>query len=692
MAKTNGTLEAVNSGLSAAMLGGRRRMFYERLFSEQIASGVPAKATFLDADCVVPIEKLRGSPLEMRAAYASENDAAQRQCTRKGLWMAVAVYVAFAAPDSWLIPDVAPLTIALRFVVAAVALMAFEILRLAKAKTVWLDSTCALALVLGYIGWLCPAITTKYAMSMSYYMIFGAIFMMGANLFFSFSFRLSVLTSGTVLAAFFVALYGFFPSTPAYQLAFGLFYVSCFIFTSFVNWRLNVERYNVFLNAVEARHQHLEATERGKALLRLSHTDYLTGIENRRAIDRRLDECWSAWKNEGREFSVILIDVDFFKRFNDRYGHQEGDRCLTVIAATLQKLVERYGGIIGRYGGEEFIVVMPLQAQDEATYIAGKIRHQVEALAIRHEERPDDAQIVTVSVGVAFISERAGAKVEWLVREADLALYSAKASGRNCVRTFDPTLRRPNEDAGKLVPLLATAIDRSLVSLVYQPIFDLRNGQIKAAEALMRLRLPDGTSVPPDIFIPIAERTGSIIELGRWAIKTACQDILASDRMSTVSVNVSPVQLRSPGFAMSVAAILEETRVSGSRLALEVTEGLDMEMQPAVLQCVADLQALGVEIWLDDFGSGYAGLSWLRAIEFDTVKVDRTFLHDCADERGLTMLQDMVALIRNRGNTILVEGVETEAQMSVLQNLSIDRVQGFHLGRPVSAELLKISA
>ncbi|WP_245472359.1 putative bifunctional diguanylate cyclase/phosphodiesterase [Rhizobium jaguaris] len=628
----------------------------------------------------------------MRAAYASENDAVRRQCTRHGLWMAVAVYVAFAAPDVWLIPDVAPLTIALRFVTAVIVLMAFEILRLAKAKTVWLDGTCALALILGYVAWLCPAVTTKYATSMSYYMIFGAIFMMGANLFFSFSFRLSVLTSGTVLGVFFVALYGFFPSTPVYHLAFGLFYVSCFVFTSFVNWRLNVERYNVFLNAAEARHQHWEATERGKALLRLSHTDYLTGIENRRAIDRRLDECWSAWKNDGREFSVILIDVDFFKRFNDRYGHQEGDRCLTVIATTLQKLVERHEGIIGRYGGEEFIAVMPLKAQGEATYIAGEIRHQVEARAIRHEERPDDTQFVTVSVGVAFISERSGAKVEWLVREADLALYNAKASGRNCVRTFDPTLRRPNEDAGKLVPLLAAAIDRRLVSLVYQPIFDLRDGQMKAVEALMRLRMPDGSSVPPGVFIPVAERTGSIIELGRWAIKTACQDILASDRLATVSVNVSPVQLRSPGFAMSVAAILEETRVSGARLALEVTEGLDMEMQPEVLQCVADLQALGVEIWLDDFGSGYAGLSWLRAIEFNTVKVDRTFLHDCSDQRGLTMLQDMVALIRNRGNTILVEGVETEAQMSVLQNLSIDRVQGFHLGRPVSADLLALNA
>jgi EAL domain-containing protein (putative c-di-GMP-specific phosphodiesterase class I) len=331
---------------------------------------------------------------------------------------------------------------------------------------------------------------------------------------------------------------------------------------------------------------------------------------------------------------------------------------------------------------------MPLHTQSEAVDIAEKIRREVEGLAIRHDERPDDVEIVTVSAGIALTREQSGAKVERIVREADLALYSAKAGGRNCVRVFDPAQPRPTEDAGKLVPLLAAAIERNLVSLVYQPIFDLRNGKAKAVEALMRLRMPDGTSVPPKVFIPVAERTGAILELGRWAIRTACRDILASDRMSTVSVNVSPVQLMSPGFAASVAAILRESGVSGSRLALEVTEGLNMDMQPEILQCIADLQALGVEIWLDDFGSGFAGLSWLRAIEFDTVKVDRTFLHDCSDQRGLTMLQDMIALIRNRGNTILVEGVETEAQMSLLQDLRIDRVQGFHLGRPVSADLL----
>lgn len=600
----------------------------------------------------------------------------------------MAVYLTFAVPDQWLIPDVAPVTIAARFVVAAIALLAFEALRLAKATTVWLDITCASALVVGYIGWLCPAIATHDATAMSYYMIFGAIFMMGANLFFSFPFRLSVITSGLVLCAFFVTIGVFFASSPAYKLAFGLFYVSCFVFTSFVNWRLNLERRNVLLNAAEARHQHWEASERGRSLLELSHTDYLTGIKNRRALDRRLDECWGAWKNERRDFSVFLIDVDFFKRFNDRYGHQEGDRCLTVIAKALKGVVEPSDGMIGRYGGEEFIVVMPAASPKIALSLAERIRTEVEFLAIAHDERPDDKSIVTVSVGVAFTREQAGEKVERIVREADLALYNAKASGRNCVRTFDPLLPRPDDNAGKLVPLLAAAIDRKLVSLVYQPIFDVTNDKARAVEALMRLRLPDGTAVSPKIFIPVAERTGAILELGRWAIETACRDILMSDRMATVSVNVSPIQLRSPGFAASVADILAGCGVSGSRLALEVTEGLDMDMQSDVLKCIADLRALGVEIWLDDFGSGFAGLSWLRAIEFHTVKVDRMFLHDCSNPRGLAMFQDMIALIRNRGNTILVEGVETAAQLSLLKNLRIDRVQGFHLGMPVSAELL----
>jgi diguanylate cyclase len=621
-------------------------------------------------------------------SLTTESNANRCRCSRHGLWMAVAVYVAFALPDTWLIPDVAQLTIAFRFGVAALALGIFELLRHFQARVELLDLTCAGALVAGYLGWLCPALATQETAAMSYYMIFGAIFMMGANLFFSFPFRLSVVTSGIVLLAFFVVLFEFFPSPNDYKIAFGIFYLSCFTFTSFVNWRLNVERRNVLFNAAEARYQHWEASQRGLELLQLSRTDYLTGVENRRSIDEKLDQHWSSWKASNRHFSVILIDVDFFKRFNDSYGHQEGDRCLSIIAGELKAMVTQHGGVLGRYGGEEFLVVLPDKSPGAATDIANQIRNGVRALEIAHEERPDSTTIVTVSVGIAFTRKQAGAKVEWIVREADLALYSAKASGRDCVRLFDPALPRPDDNAGKLVPLLAAAIDRNLVSLVYQPIFDVRNGKPRAVEALMRLKLPDGTTVPPKIFIPVAERTGAILELGSWAIRTACREILATDRMATVSVNVSPVQLKAPNFAAGVADILKESGVAGSRLALELTEGLDMDMQAEVLTCIADLQSLGVEIWLDDFGSGFAGLSWLRAIEFDTVKVDRTFLHACTDPRGLTMLQDMVALIRNRGNTILVEGVETDAQMALLQKLGIDRVQGFHLGLPVAADLL----
>jgi diguanylate cyclase (GGDEF)-like protein len=624
---------------------------------------------------------------EAKRSLEADKDTLRRRWSHRGLWVAVAVYVAFAAPDRWLIPDVAAITIPARVAIGASAIILFEILRIAKAKTFWLDSTCALALVVGYIGWLWPAIGSHDVTAMSYYMIFGAIFMMGANLFFSFSFRLSVITSGLVLSAFLITIYWFFPTTPAYRLAFGMFYVSCFAFTSFVNWRLNVERNNVLLNAAEARHQQWAATERGRELLELSHTDYLTGIENRRALDRRLDECWQAWRSERRAFAVILIDVDFFKRFNDHYGHQEGDRCLIVIANALKGVVERSHGLLGRYGGEEFIVVMPIESPEMAKMLANRIRKHVEGLAIAHAERPDDSSHVTVSIGVAVTGQQSGDKVERIVREADLALYAAKATGRNCVRTFDPSLPRADDRVGKLVPLLAAAIDRNLVSLVYQPIFDV-DGVARAVEALMRFKMPDGTAVSPMVFIPVAERTGAILELGRWAIETACRDILMTDRMATVSVNVSPVQLRSRGFAATVANILKECGISGSRLALEITEGLDMEMQSEVLGCIAELRALGVEIWLDDFGSGFAGLSWLRAIDFQTVKVDRTFLHDCSNERGMTMLRDMIALIRNRGNAILIEGVETAAQMSMLRDLRIDRVQGFHLGMPVSAEML----
>ncbi|WP_426128824.1 putative bifunctional diguanylate cyclase/phosphodiesterase [Pararhizobium sp. PWRC1-1] len=641
------------------------------------------------ADVVeIDLHKQPERPLsaELRSLYRKEGESTRRHATRQGLWVAVLIYVLFSIPDILLIWDVATYTIVARFVVGIAVLIAFEIQFHRNVKTDWLDRTCAAALVLGYVGWLCPAMMSHQMQNLSYYMVFGAIFMMGANLFFSFQFRLSLMTSGIVLGIFFLSLLSFFPDNSAYPLAFGTFYVSCFVFTSYVNWKLNRERYNVFLNAFEARLQQKEASERGDALLRLSNTDPLTGLENRRAIDQRLRDYWAGWQSHRTSFAAILIDVDFFKKYNDCYGHQEGDRCLILVADALTDSIRSYNGSIGRYGGEEFIVLARVESKDQVRELAETICRTVENMGLVHQQRRDGMSIVTVSVGAAFTRSEAGTKLEKIIHEADRALYGAKASGRNCVKLFDPNDPHSSDESENVAALLKIATAQNLVSLVYQPIRNVSSGNVEAVEALMRLTMIDGTSVSPGLFIPIAERTGAILNLGYWAIRTVCCELLIDNHVRVVSVNVSPIQLKTPGFATSVAAILGETGVAGGRLAFEITEGLEMEMNSDILRCISDLKTLGIKIWLDDFGTGFAGLSWLRLIDFDTVKIDRSFLHDSNTPRGEAMLQDIIGLVRNRGHKILVEGVETDEQLALMHEFRIDQVQGFHVGRPAPAE------
>lgn len=649
------------------------------VMDERVAS-VLAEA--VDAEPYEPRYELASD--ELRALYRTEAQTTRRGEARPGLWMAVAIYVLFSATDLLLIPDVAAYTITARFAVGLTALLILEEQLRRGVGTEWLDITCAGAIIFGYVGWLSPAVMGAEKESVSYYMVFGTIFMMSANLFFTFRFKVSIITSTIILCILYIVNY-FVPSTLTYKMVFGTFYVSCFTFTSYVNWKLNEERFNVFLNALEAKIQHNEATERGKALLRLSRTDPLTGLENRRAIDEKLRDYWSDWQRVGTSFGAILIDVDFFKKFNDCYGHQEGDRCLIHVANALSEMIKQYNGSIGRYGGEEFIVLARVEKKEQIMDLAEAICSTVENLALTHELRRDGVSIVTVSVGAAFTRTQTGAKLEKIIHEADRALYLAKAGGRNCARLFDPTDPQSSDESENIAALLKIAVGQNLVSLVYQPIQDVKSGRVEAVEALMRLKMLDGTSVPPSLFIPVAERTGAILALGRWAIRTVCAELLADDHVRVVSVNVSPIQLKTPGFATSVATILGETGVAGSRLAFEITEGLEMEMHSDILRCISDLKLLGIKIWLDDFGTGFAGLSWLRLIDFDTVKIDRSFLHDCSTPNGRAMLQDIITLVRNRGHKILVEGVETDEQMALMSEFGIDKVQGFHVGRPAPA-------
>lgn len=626
---------------------------------------------------------------EIVKLYRDQTQSERIVAARHGLWAAALIYMGFSITDILLLPDVAQFIIASRLSITVVGLIILEALFFIKVKSNTIDITCALALVISYVAWLYPASMTHQSDHLRYYMVFGSLFMMSANLFFGFDILLSIITSASVLALFFWALIYLAPADDGYILTFGTFYVSCFMFTSYVNLRLNKERFQVFLNALEAKKQNREATERGKALLRLSNTDYLTGVDNRRAIDQRLRDSWNEWQNNATGFAAILVDVDFFKKYNDFYGHQAGDHCLVLVANTLKNALVPFNASLGRYGGEEFIVVAPLANREDVLQLAEMIRQTVEKMALTHDQRKDGLAIVTVSVGAAFTREQLDSRLEKIITEADRALYSAKANGRNCVRVFDPADPVTGDDNEHIAALLRVAINNNLVSLVYQPITNVKTGEVDGAEALMRLKLLDGTPVSPVVFIPIAERTGSILDLGLWTIRQACRDILVSGAAPTVSVNVSPIQLKTKGFAASVAAILAETGVDGRRLAFEITEGINMDRQSVVLRCIKDLEAQGIRIWLDDFGTGFAGLSWLRIFNFDTVKIDRSFLQDCETERGRSLLRDIISVVRHRGHKILMEGIETEEQLKLMQQLKIDYVQGYHLGRPAPLESFK---
>ncbi|WHO72950.1 bifunctional diguanylate cyclase/phosphodiesterase [Rhizobium sp. BT03] len=624
------------------------------------------------------------SPEQLRLLYKQESESGRTSATRKGLWIAVATYLAYSFTDYLFIGDVVRYTIAGRLAVGVTALCMLELLLYCKAKADTIDMAAAVSVLAAYLVWLLTGQMTTIRDAFSYYMVFGAIFMMSVNLFFSFRFPVALAASATNVLIFIGALYLFVPMLLLHKLILGAFCISCFIFTSYVNLQLNRERYKVFLNALEASLQQAAADERGKALLHLSNTDSLTGLENRRAIDQRLRDHWQRWQDHRARFAVLLIDVDYFKRYNDCYGHQEGDRCLVAVSELLQSVASSWGAVIGRYGGEEFLVVTPMPSLERATELAEAMCAAVRALAWPHEHRRDGTTVITVSVGLSYTRDQTK-QVDKVIHEADRALYAAKATGRNSLVVFDPDDPHCSDDSEDIATTLKIALEHGLVSLVYQPIRNVQTGKTDAVEALMRLRMLDGTPVAPAIFIPVAERTGSIIELGRWAIRTVCRDLLATDLVQVASVNVSPIELKMPGFASYVAATLAEFGVTGARLAFEITEGMELEIDQDVVRCISDLRKLGAQVWLDDFGTGFAGLSWLRLIEFDTIKIDRSFLHDCSTERGKRMLLDIISLLRNRGVRILIEGVETIEHQRLMQQYGINQLQGYYIGRPAPA-------
>ena len=407
--------------------------------------------------------------------------------------------------------------------------------------------------------------------------------------------------------------------------------------------------------------------------------DDLTGLSNRRVLQERLAEAVSAASRTGQEFALLYLDLDGFKVINDSRGHDVGDALLAAVAVRIQDIV-RSGDTVARIGGDEFVVLQQLEGQPcAATLLSQQL--------IKALEEPfvigGQASAVGVSIGIATYPAGGGTPGQ-LVRNADMALYKAKEAGRNTFRLFDSSMEERQQLHLLIKRELHTALEQQQFTLAYQPICDAASLQVRGFEALLRWTHPIRGAIMPEDFIPIAEATGIIIPLGRWALQAACSEAARCNSAVTLSVNLSPKQFRQPDLPQQIAEALAQTGFNGSRLDLEVTEGLLLDSSGLVLQNMLALREQGIRITLDDFGTAYASLSYLRRFPFDRIKIDKSFVQCLDDSTTLSIVQAILSLGQRLSLDVIAEGVETERQLFQMRSLGCQLVQGFLTGRPAS--------
>lgn len=405
--------------------------------------------------------------------------------------------------------------------------------------------------------------------------------------------------------------------------------------------------------------------------------DTLTGLPNRTLLSDRLDRAITRARRMKHRVAVIFLDLDHFKTVNDTLGHPVGDLLLIAVAGRMMPHL-RETDTISRQGGDEFVILLPeLHSAADAAQVCDKLQREMdEPVAL------DGRSLrISVSMGVAMFPDD-GETVETLLQKADVALYQVKNSGRGDYRFFSADMNREMENQFDLESRMGAALNDGRIRLWYQPQFDLTSGQLIGAEALARWIEPDGTAIPPDAFIPVAEKFGHIQRLGELALHAACAEAVGwahiLGRPIPVSVNLSSVQFRRPGLTEQVRRILNDTGLAAAQLVIEITESVLMEDNITTRETLAGLATLGVALSVDDFGTGYSSLAYLKRFPVNHLKIDRAFVADLGcDPDSDTIVRTIVQLGHNLGLQVIAEGVETTAQQARLRGYGCDIGQGY---------------
>ena len=420
-----------------------------------------------------------------------------------------------------------------------------------------------------------------------------------------------------------------------------------------------------------------------------AYHDLLTKLPNRALLRDRLSLAISQAKREDEKLAVMFLDLDRFKNINDSLGHMIGDELLQMVSMRLKECI-RAADTLARFGGDEFTLMLPKlhNGREDASKLAEKITNTLKQPFIvdGHE------LYVSASIGIALYPQD-GTNIETLIKHADVAMYHVKGQGKNGYQFYSNEMNVPYMEKLSLDTGIHRALDNNEFSLVYQPQVNLRTGEIVGVEALLRWEHPEHGAISPAEFIPFAEESGLIIDIGYWVIKTACAELsrwrtagLPEIRMS---INISARQLMEDNIVRNIINIMKDYDVPGSCIELEITENAIMDDMDSIIRKLQELSSHDITIAIDDFGTGYSSLSYLHKLPIHTLKIDRTFLKESRINKGdNTIINTIVAMAKGLSLNVIAEGVESQAQLEYLREIECSEAQGFLFGKPLPSEVI----
>lgn len=432
-------------------------------------------------------------------------------------------------------------------------------------------------------------------------------------------------------------------------------------------------------------HDVTERKQMEDTIRQMAYYDSLTGLPNRNLMNDRLAVVLAHATRDQEQVAIMFLDLDNFKAINDSLGHETGDRLLQQAAKRIKNSL-RQADTVARMGGDEFIVLAPgLRHSDDA----GKLAEKLIDLMSQPFKIGDNELYIGCSIGISVFPSD-GTEIKTLLKNADLAMYRAKEIGKNTFKMFTASMNSQAMERLFLEKNLRKALDKNEFELHYQPKFNLKTDRISGIEALLRWTSPELGKVSPTQFIPVAEETRLIIPIGQWVLDTACNQAKAWKEQGLppvpISINLSVVQFNHPLLVSDIKKVLDQTGIEPKFLELEVTESILMKDTALAVSTLKKLIALGIKISIDNFGTGFSSLNYLKDLPIDFLKIDQTFIKDFAEPTSAAITKTIVTLAQSLGMKTVAEGVETEAQKEFLQELQCDEAQGYLFSKPLPAK------